>query len=637
MSQLRITQYIHSPNATELGQGTTHETYLLISQEVNLSEMFPPNIDVKVFDYSKKKTYTLKSSKTREFRINQMGDIYRDYGVMAGDEIIFTMISSSEGQRVYLEVKCYNRVVFDVGNKGCEILNIGRLDEFKSGNVYVLPIRYSNDIQEARIEFVRKQKKRNDSPIETAFYDLKIDGNSLPNWRYVLDLEKDNILHPFVKWNFGTTDIDSSLLGEDNRQNLPSEEDKDSNPLQLIYFGTPGSGKSYKVQERLKDVPEDNVFRTTFHPDSDYASFVGCYKPIMRPSPKIALTPNELKAKLDEYLNDGQPCPVQRFSMFYPEVGGIKPSTRIEWLTSLGSTASMDKEILKGVVCGKALLKGSNSSEISYSFTPQVFTNAYVQAWKKQAEAIEQAKEQAEKVYLVIEEINRGNCAQIFGDLFQLLDRNEDGTSTYKIRADKDLADYLTKELGEQHPAIAGGNLQLPANLHIIATMNTSDQSLFPMDSAFKRRWDWEYVPVDYSENVDSGQFLITIDKKTYRWVDFLKAVNERILSATDSEDKQMGNFFIKHSVEEKEFKSKVMFYLWHEVCKNEYHTKNNFFRTLQDKEEKEFSFNELHEENGTDILVEFMQYLGVKPLDEMLSQDEAGTPIDANEENTEE
>ena len=280
-------------------------------------------------------------------------------------------------------------------------------------------------------------------------------------------------------------------------------------------------------------------------------------------------------------------------------------------------------------------------SDITYKFIPQVFTNAYVQAWRKQAEAIEQEKEQAEDVYLVIEEINRGNCAQIFGDLFQLLDREKDGTSTYKIRADKDLADHLTKELGEQHPAIAGGNLQLPANLHIIATMNTSDQSLFPMDSAFKRRWDWEYVPIDYRENVDSGKFEISIgdkkDKKTYRWVDFLKAVNERILTSTDSEDKQMGNCFSKRSVEEKEFKSKVMFYLWHEVCKDEYHTKNNFFRTLQDKEEKEFSFNELHEENGTNILEGFMQYLGVNPVEDKTPQEGSVAPNDAEEDNAEE
>ena len=336
---------------------------------------------------------------------------------------------------------------------------------------------------------------------------------------------------------------------------LPRNESKHltraqvSSSLQTIYFGTPGSGKSYKVQKSLAGVSEDNVFRTTFHPDSDYASFVGCYKPMME----------------DE--------------------------------------------------------------EIKYEFTPQVFTNAYVQAWKKQAE----------DVYLVIEEINRGNCAQIFGDLFQILDRDKDGVSEYGITPDVDLLEYLKSQLPKDSQGLFEDKLRLPANLHILATMNTSDQSLFPMDSAFKRRWDWEYVPIDYSKDLDSGQFLITIDKKEYLWVDFLQKVNARILSATDSEDKQMGNFFIKHSVEEKEFKSKVMFYLWHEVCKDEYHTKNNFFRTLENQEEKEFSFNQLHEEDGTSLLEGFMQYLGVTPLEEMPPQEGTGTPNDAEDNKAEE
>lgn len=351
---------------------------------------------------------------------------------------------------------------------------------------------------------------------------------------------------------------------------LPRNESKHltraqvSSSLQTIYFGTPGSGKSHRVKDIIDEkVPkgeiEHRVFRTTFHPDSDYASFVGCYKPSM------------------------------------------------------------------------------HDSDITYEFTPQVFTNAYVQAWKKQAEAIEQEKKQAEDVYLVIEEINRGNCAQIFGDLFQILDRDKDGVSEYGITPDVDLLAYLKSQLPKDSQGLFEDKLRLPANLHILATMNTSDQSLFPMDSAFKRRWDWEYVPIDYSKDLDSGQFLITIDKKEYLWVDFLQKVNARILSATDSEDKQMGNFFIKHSVEEKDFKSKVMFYLWHEVCKDEYHTKNNFFRTLQDNQEKEFSFNQLHEEDGTKTLVGFMQYLGVTPLEEMTPQEGTGTPNDAEQENAEE
>ena len=304
------------------------------------------------------------------------------------------------------------------------------------------------------------------------------------------------------------------------------------NPAQIIYFGAPGSGKSHQVAQDLSGVKEEDIFRTTFHPDYDYASFVGCYKPEME------------------------------------------------------------------------------EGEIKYAFTPQVFTNAYVRAWEHPNE----------KVYLVIEEINRGNCAQIFGDLFQLLDRKDDGTSCYPIHADKDLADYLQHVLtGDAKHGIEGGNLCLPPNLHIIATMNTSDQSLFPMDSAFKRRWDWEYIPIDYSDEVKSGQFVITINGKNYKWVTFLEAVNGLIRDLTHSEDKQMGNFFIKNSIEKEAFKSKVMAYLWHEVCKDEYGTQNNFFRSYEEGKNKvkEFSFNELYKKNNHLLLQGFMTYLGVSAIEE--------------------
>ena len=292
--------------------------------------------------------------------------------------------------------------------------------------------------------------------------------------------------------------------------------------------GLKSYGEFLKDQILNAEPRKDAVFRTTFHPDTDYASFVGCYKPSM---------------------NDGV---------------------------------------------------------IEYSFTPQVFTNAYIAAWENTKKP----------VYLVIEEINRGNCAQIFGDLFQLLDRDkETGKSEYPIKADKDLVAHIEKVLGAGHEGIKNGELCLPPNLIIYATMNTSDQSLFPMDSAFKRRWDWEYVPINYSKDIDSGKFVIEIDDATkYSWVEFLESVNDKIYDATNSEDKQMGNFFIKKSIKANEFVNKVMFYLWNEVCKEEYGTQRNFFRKGKDGK-TEFKFTELFGDNQATILKEFMTSLGIEPI----------------------
>ena len=324
-------------------------------------------------------------------------------------------------------------------------------------------------------------------------------------------------------------------------------------PLQQIYFGNPGSGKSYMID---KETAGQKVFRTTFHPDSDYSTFVGTYKP------------------------------------------------------------------------------ESEDSNIQYTFVPQTFTNAYIESYK----------DLGTPVYLIIEEINRGNCAQIFGDLFQLLDRRMDGYSEYPINADKDLRDYIQRELTMYHgmdqkiypEGIKDGKLRLPPNLHILATMNTSDQSLFPMDSAFKRRWDWKYVPIQYS-GASSDNFIIKICDKEFRWIDFLKAVNDKIRRTTESEDKQLGNYFIKSNINEEEFKSKVMFYLWSEVCKDEYLTEQNFMRSitkdgigkidsekpsdeifranLSEYETEEFSFNDLFSERGTDLLLGFMYSMNVLPL----------------------
>lgn len=398
-------------------------------------------------------------------------------------------------------------------------------------------------------------------------------------------------------------------------------------PLQKIYFGSPGTGKSHQCKEDLKGygIDEeknkgvDRLFRTTFHPDSDYASFVGCYKPICESRPKQILDLQGLQNAAAQ-LNGNTVPTMTKFFSEHAESLLNEEKNATSWtqlLTSIfGYVPSSDSYLhyLSKIV---AELRKKQTFKITYSFVPQVFTDAYVKAWNEYEKTDTEKKQM---VFLVIEEINRGNCAQIFGDLFQLLDRKEDGLSEYRIKADKDLAEYLKGALKPGSEGIKDGELCLPPNLSILATMNTSDQSLFPMDSAFKRRWDWEYVPIDYSDKVRSGSFKITIGteegKKEYSWVEFLKKINPKILDLTDSEDKLLGNFFIKKDIAAKELKSKVMFYMWSEICKDYVHS-NSFFK-YKDKSDKEteFTFMDLYTDKETEILHGFMQHLEVNEIE---------------------
>ena len=322
--------------------------------------------------------------------------------------------------------------------------------------------------------------------------------------------------------------------------------------LQQIYYGAPGTGKSHAIKDLT--IGED-VIRTTFHPDSDYASFVGTYKPITEEVP------------------------------------------------------------LRNLMGEKVFENGEEVQEekIVYKFIPQAFLEAYVNAWKKLNDN--------KKQYLIIEEINRGNCAQIFGDLFQLLDRNENGFSEYPIVVDTDMQKYLEKEFKgwdihdkESINRLYNGNdivklilegkrLVLPSNLYIWATMNTSDQSLFPIDSAFKRRWDWKYVPIREGRDKETNAPLnwrINTGDKQYDWWSFVSKINELIGSLTNSEDKKLGYFFCKAKdgeIDADLFVSKVIFYLWNDVFKDYGFDDKDF----QDEEGKILSFDRFYEDkNGT-------------------------------------
>lgn len=294
--------------------------------------------------------------------------------------------------------------------------------------------------------------------------------------------------------------------------------------LQQIFFGAPGTGKSYEINELTNG---GSVIRTTFHPDSDYSTFVGAYKPVMEETP----------------------------------------------------------------VYGAQGVEVAKEKRITYSYVKQAFLKAYLGAWQKYAKGGETAEPQ----FLVIEEINRGNCAQIFGDLFQLLDRSDNGFSTYPIEADSDLQNEIKKAFAEGGEyAIENGLdvddamdgytsnygetlsddikngrvLLLPNNFYIWATMNTSDQSLFPIDSAFKRRWDWRYVKI-----TDAGKaWKIKCGTEYCDWWTFVEEINKKIAKETSSDDKKLGYFFCKAKdgvITADKFVSKVLFYLWNDVFKD--------------------------------------------------------------------
>lgn len=362
----------------------------------------------------------------------------------------------------------------------------------------------------------------------------------------------------------------------------------DKLPLQTIYYGAPGTGKSNTIKCEVEDAGKIH-FRTTFHPDSDYSTFVGCYKPTKNVRHNL-MSYVELIEKCKEYAKragyNNQNLTQFGFD-YYDSLTEVLKDKTLSYASLLVSANVTDTSASSYVTAGVDLHTkiADKIAPITYDFVPQAFVKAYCEAWNNY-----NPEGGSEPVFLIIEEINRGNCAQIFGDIFQLLDREMDGTrcgfSTYPIDADEDLKKFLlngTKEDGTpwlvNKDGIKNGQLCLPPDLHIWATMNTSDQSLFPIDSAFKRRWDWEYVPIKRADKEPENKWIIKVTHggKTYwcYWWEFLEAINHQIEETNHSEDKQLGYFFAKPKAGENfistdTFVNKVIFYLWNDVFKDE-------------------------------------------------------------------
>lgn len=530
--------------------------------------------------------------------------------------------------------------------------------------------------------------------------------------------------------------------------------DNEKYPLQQIFFGAPGTGKSHTINKETKG---HKTFRTTFHPDSDYSTFVGSYKPVMEevetrvvpvvlnngavfdqnngtlkekkisynfvkqafmkayiaawreyaqnnnvvitsqsPSP-IALSngiqtwiltevsddrilyTKEDKMSVSDFKNDvitywpTMPDPDLETGKY--KVGNFEhyPSAACAWYREkYGKEHSADEcwETIYNVLEEGGIIEGTPNSQ-TYSFSlrngdvvvvtrdnkatrkaikgcyenkdadtsvqkriaielKELYANDFDNAWeelKKRVNGVEIPDStntpEIPPVFLIIEEINRGNCAQIFGDLFQLLDRNDNGFSQYPIHADDDIRQCLVSEHTNDDPSFGIGGLEFteeqkslinsvleseynvaekiahgdvlvfPPNLYIWATMNTSDQSLFPIDSAFKRRWDWKYIKIT---DAKKGWKIYS---KEYDWWQFLRAVNFFIFSATQSEDKNLGYFFARAKdgiISSETFVSKVIFYLYSDVFKD-YGFGGEIFKSANGEE---MTFQSFYNEDGS-------------------------------------
>lgn len=271
---------------------------------------------------------------------------------------------------------------------------------------------------------------------------------------------------------------------------LPIDQRED--PLQVMFYGAPGTGKSYSIRSLIRqsypgfNECDDNpyVFRTTIYRDYSYFDFVGNIMPVTK---------------------DGK---------------------------------------------------------ISYEFVPGIFTTALFTALRNQDRCID--------VYLILEEMSRGDIASIFGDIFQLLDRDDTGKSMYGIN-NKSIYEYLILN-GAIKP---GYKIAIPKNLHIIGTVNTSDQNVNVIDTAFKRRFDFKYVGVEPIKSNNNGyvnNFSINFTSANqYEWVKLYQAINHVIINDLGlAEDKQLGPFFLKdkgnENLNREQVANKLLHYLWQDV-----------------------------------------------------------------------
>lgn len=393
-----------------------------------------------------------------------------------------------------------------------------------------------------------------------------------------------------------------------------------------IIFGAPGTGKSYMLNSEREILlgagKETDYERVTFHPDYSYANFVGTYKPVTVGGSAVPPADPETE-KVLSVLNDGGKTAQEKYDLFYndfkdegltrlPVILGLYSDEPFKTRKQDGSYTADNNGVEKNH--GRSIRKYVNlitgkdkPGEIAYEYVPGPFMRVYVNALKS-------ARSESPRPYLlIIEEINRANVAAVFGDIFQLLDRGDSGVSEYPVQASEDIKKYLARELGGSPDDYT--KLRLPDNMFIWATMNSADQGVFPMDTAFKRRWDFTYLGIDDNDEDIRGKFVRVGKNKKQRieWNSLRKAINDFLADEKINEDKQLGPYFISRSIvvpadggaeidSEKfcrVFKNKVLMYLFEDAAKQK---RQKLFEGCAKGQTRYSKICEAFDEQGIDI-----------------------------------
>lgn len=381
-----------------------------------------------------------------------------------------------------------------------------RLDEFEESIFEILTFIAANRI-----------KKVDDfDELPNKFLDAK-PITALVNWNFLQVIGKDGaqdkiLINPQVLSKYIAKL--KTLRIFNNAPTIPTNSDDEIPFLgggrNIIYFGSPGTGKSFKAKI---DAGTANTFTTLFHPEYTYSDFVGSYRPVIG---------HEIDQQhIDSH--DGRKIP--------------KPVNYFE-------------------------------------FVPGPLVIALSCAYRHHRQS----------VCLLVDELNRGECASIFGDIFQLLDRDSNGSSEYGITPRPELKKYF-EERQIDFDFKGDGKLYFPSNFSLVATMNTSDQSLYPIDAAFKRRWEWLSCPIDFDEIkkvYPNSELILNDGIKDWSWERLLVELNKLIIIG-NMEDKQIGPWFIKPSIDSKinynTFLNKFLFYLWHDVYKDDQSSNESPFK----------------------------------------------------------